>query len=129
MSNGRSNGKTGSGQQPENDYGVPLQEILNMGQAAAQMLNSPIYNVAHQMAVQEIIAQWSATQPKEREKRESCWYELQAQGRAAQTMAGMVERAQQAQTAQSEGQANAEKEYLDRQGFGLDENFNTGTFN
>lgn len=100
-----------------------------MGQAAAQMLNSPIYNVAHQMAVQEIIAQWSATQPKEREKRESCWYELQAQGRAAQTMAGMVERAQQAQTAQSEGQANAEKEYLDRQGFGLDENFNTGTFN
>ena len=121
MSNGTSNGKTESGRQPENDYGMPLQQIIAMGEHASQLLQSPVYNLAHRMSLDSVIQEWSACQPKEREKRESLWHELQALGRTAQTLAGMVERAQQAAHAQSESATQAENEYLDQQGFGLNE--------
>ena len=129
MSSDRSNGRNGSGQAPENDSGMPFQQILQMGQLASNQLNSPVYNFAHRMAIDQAIQEWAGSLPKEREKRESLYHEVQALGRVAQTMAGLVERAQQAAASQNEEQANSEKDYLDRQGFGLDENFNTGTFN
>lgn len=129
MSKDRSNGNNGSGRQPENDYGMPLQQIIAMGENAAQLLQSPVYNLAHRMSLDTVIQEWSACQPKEREKRESLWHELQALGRTAQTLAGMVERAQQAQHAQSDSTTQAEQDYLDRQGFGLDEQPRGGQFN
>ena len=129
MSNGRSNGRNGSNNSPENDYGVPLEQIIHMGEEASRLLNSPIYNLSHRMSLDQTIQEWAATQPKEREKRESLWYELQALGRVAQTMAGMVERAQQAAQARNEEQENADRDYLDRQGFGLDEQFGAGQYN
>ena len=129
MSNGKNYGRNGSGHSPENDYGVPLEQIIHMGEQAAQLLNSPVYNLSHRMALDQTIQEWAATQPKEREKRESLWFELQALGRVAQTMAGMVERAQQAAQARNEEQENADRYYLDRQGFGLYEQFGAGQYN
>jgi len=129
MSNGRNNGSNGQNRPPENDYGMPLQQILQLGQLSAQLLSNPAYNIAHRMAIDQAIQEWASTQPKEREKRESLYYEVQALGRVAQTMAGMVERAQQASEAQNAHQANSEQDYLDRQGFGLDEQLSPGAFN
>jgi len=129
VSKGDNRSRNGSGHSPENDYGVPLEQIIHMGEQAAQLLNAPVYNLSHRMALDQTIQAWASTQPKEREKREALWYELQALGRVAQTMAGMVERAQQASTTRNHEQENAEKEYLDRQGFGLDEQLNAGQYN
>jgi hypothetical protein len=83
------------------------------------MLRSPVYNIAHRMVLDEKIQAWAASQPKEREKRESLYYEVQALGMIAQTMAGMVERSIQVLNSSKEGPDRAEQDYLDRQGFGL----------
>ncbi len=121
MSRERNSGNSGSRNSPSNDYGLPIQQIMEMGQLATKQLQNPIYNVAHRMAMDEVIAQWASSQPKEHAKRESLWHELQALGRVAQTMAGMVERAQQVAESQEREQYESEQDYLDRQGFGSTE--------
>ena len=118
MSNRQGNGRNGQGKPPENDQGMDLNQVIQMGEQASQLLNSQIYNVAHRMAIDETIQAWAATSPKEREKRESLWAEVQAHGRAAMVLSGMVERAQQAMVKQSEQREVTENEFLDKQGFG-----------
>ena len=118
MSNRQGNGRNGQGKPPENDQGMDLNQVIQMGEQASQLLNSQIYNVAHRMAIDETIQAWAATSPKEREKRESLWAEVQAHGRAAMVLSGMVERAQQAMVRQSEQREVTENEFLDKQGFG-----------
>ena len=118
MSNRQGNGRNGQGKPPENDQGMDLNQVIQMGEQESQLLNSQIYNVAHRMAIDETIQAWAATSPKEREKRESLWAEVQAHGRAAMVLSGMVERAQQAMVKQSEQREVTENEFLDKQGFG-----------
>ena len=118
MSNRQGNGRNGQGKPPENDQGMDLNQVIQMGEQASQLLNSQIYNVAHRMAIDETIQAWAATSPKEREKRESLWAEVQAHGRAAMVLSGMVERAQQAMVKQSEQREVTENEFLDKLGFG-----------
>ena len=96
-----------------------------MGEAASQALNNPIYQIAHKGAVDQAILEWSETSPKEREKRESLWHEVQAHGRAAQIMRGCIERAQQLMQKQTAEQ-NTQADYLANQGFGLDEGMSQG---
>lgn len=120
MSNGRNNGSSESSKPPENDSGQTLAQIVRAGEEAARMLQSPVYNMAHRMVLDEKIQAWAASQPKEREKRESLYYEVQALGAIAQTMAGMVERSIQVLSSSTDGPDRAERDYLDRQGFGID---------
>lgn len=122
MSKNSNNGNNSSGSGPVNDSGMPLQEIIKMGEGASQLLNNPIYQMAHRLAVDQAILEWSATSAKEKEKRDSLWHEVQAHGRAASVMQGMIERAQQ--VIQDQNQEYQQSDYLDRQGFGLDENYN-----
>lgn len=119
MSNGKNNGSYESSRLPENDSGQTLEAIVRAGEEASRMLRSPVYNIAHRMVLDEKIQAWAASQPKEREKRESLYYEVQALGMIAQTMAGMVERSIQVLNSSKEGPDRAEQDYLDRQGFGL----------
>jgi hypothetical protein len=97
---------------------MPIQQIMQMGEGASQLLNSPAYNLAHRMSVDQAIQSWSSTAPKEKEKREGHWQEIQALGRISMNMYSMVERAQQLMKDQGEAQFKSQNEYLDQQGFG-----------
>lgn len=119
MSSNEKGNNSKSGNSPDNDSGMPIQQVIQMGEAAANLLENPIYNLAHRMAVNEAVEAWSQTQPKEREKRESLWAEVQALGRTAQTLGVMVERAKELVQKQAEQDFNKEQEYMDQQGFGL----------
>lgn len=128
MSNDSNNGSNGSGSLPEDDSGMNIQQVIQMGELASQALNNPIYQLAHRIAVDQAILEWSSTSPKEVQKREGLWHEIQAHGRAAEAMRGCIERAQQLIKEQSD-QQNTERDYLDRQGFGFEPGFGqTDTF-
>jgi hypothetical protein len=122
-----SNGK--SREAPLDDSGLSRQQVLELGQMASEALNNPIYNVAHQMIVGELIESWAATSPKETNRRESLWHEIQAAGKLAQRMAQMVERAKELLQRQGAEQQQEENEYLDRQGFGFGEQYSGGPEN
>lgn len=119
MSNNSNGSRNKSESSPVDDGGIPIHQVIQMGEAASQLLNNPIYNMAHRMAVNEAVDQWSQTSPKEHAKRESLWHEVQALGRVAESLAGLVARAQELAQRQSEEQHMDEQEYLDRQGFGF----------
>ena len=120
MSKSTNSGNNGSGNSPANDSGLNLQEIIQMGELASQALNNPIYHMAHRMAVDQAILEWSSTSAKEKEKRDSLWHEVQAHGRVAQHLHGFIERAQQVLAEQNR---DPEKDYRDRQGFGFEPNY------
>jgi len=103
---------------PTNDGGLSIQQIMQAGEAASQLLNNPVYNMAHRLSVDQAIQLWSSTAPKEKEKREGHWQEVQALGRISMNMYSFVERAQQLAQEQGEAQFNQQQEYMDQQGFG-----------
>lgn len=114
----RKHNGNGSGSQPENDSGFSPQQVLEMGQAAASLLQNPVYNLAHRIAVDEIINAWSTSKPQEVKTREALWAELQAHGRAAQHLGSLVGRAQELLQNQANQQEQEQAEYIDQQGFG-----------
>lgn len=117
MSNGAEHSSNGSGNSPVSDQGMTLEQVVRMGEEASRLLNSPLYQLAHRIAIDQALAEWSTTSPKEREKRESLWHEVQAHGRAADVMKGCIERAQQIMADQQQGQSDSG--YFDTQGFGI----------
>tara|TARA_R110000824_G_scaffold21461_4_gene79890 strand:+ start:772 stop:1137 length:366 start_codon:yes stop_codon:yes gene_type:complete len=102
---------------PVNDSGLSITQVMEMGQAAAKLLQSPIYNAVHQMAVNEALDHWSTTSPKEVQKRESLWQEVQAHGRAAEKAAELVARAEELLEKQLKEPEERQAEYVDNQGF------------
>lgn len=116
MTSKRSNGRSESS--PDNDSGLSLQQVIEVGQAASHLLGNPVYNVAHRLCVDDLIARWSQTSPQEVKTRESLWHELQAHGRAAQQLGNLVERAKTVLESQQNEQNQSDAEYLDQQGFG-----------
>ena len=111
-------GRNGRESSPVNDSGLTPGQVMEMGQAAAHLLNNPIYNVAHRMAVDEILDTWAGSRPEEVKKREALWAELQAHGRAAQHISALVDRARELVEAQGQTSMQDENEYMDQQGFG-----------
>jgi len=105
----------------QDDTGMSFEQIMEFGHAAAAALGSQVYQVANKIAVDQTIIDWVNTSPKEKEKRESLWHEVQAHGRSQAVMQGMVERAQQAIAARDA--SRPENRHLDEQGFGLDDGY------
>lgn len=101
----------------EPNLGLSLQQVMELGQAAATLLGNPVYNAVHQMAVNEALEEWSQTSPKEVQKRESLWQEVQAHGRAAEKAASMVSRAEEALQKQNDTPEKREADFLNEQGF------------
>ena len=114
----RRNRNAESETRPVSDTGFSPQQILEMGQAASQLLGNPVYNLAHRIAVDDIINKWSTSGVQEVKLRESLWHELQAHGKAAQHLGSLVARAQEILQQQASEQGSQEAEYLDNQGFG-----------
>ena len=69
--------------------------MLSLGEEAGQLLNSPVYNLAHRSVVQNLQDEWMTTLPHEKEKREGLYQRIQALMAVAEEMAMMVEQARQ----------------------------------
>jgi len=102
---------------------------INAGQIAAQALNSPIFNVIHDMMMQQHFMEWQQTDPKEENLRRSLWYEQRALKSVMLTMASMVGEAQRivAERQAENDPVEQERQRMDEQGYGL--NFNQGESN
>jgi hypothetical protein len=96
-----------------------LSEIMELGARAAEALGNPIYALANKIAVDTAMMELVNTAPKEREKRESLWQEIQAHGRISDILHGCVERAETATMSQTDPGLQA----LDDQGFGLEDGY------
>ena len=97
------------------------QEILQLGQSAAEALQSPIFNTMYNLRLQEVFSEWLNTEPKEEKRRESLFYEARGLVELTLRMEGLV---QEAKTILEERQYQQSPEfqqnqYLDDQGFGI----------
>ena len=124
MTREKSNAKPESS--PANDLGLSPQQVMEAGQAAARLLNQPVYNLAHRAAIDEIIENWAQTQPKETNRRESLWHELQALARGSVRLASLVNRAEEMLERQASQGARDQQDNLDTQGFGVPPEYSTG---
>lgn len=123
MSKSNGTAKPQSESSREGDFSVQgVQELIQMGQAAAHLLNNQVYQLAHQGSINDLINELVTSQPQEWKKRESLYHQIRAHGLAANQLALMVERA--TQLLQKQADAQTHNDELDRQGFGLNEDWN-----
>ena len=108
-------------EQSQEDFWQNAQEILQAGEQAAQLLSSPLFNYVYKQQMEATINEWITSAPKEVNKRESLYHQVQAQGQMATRMAEIVEQAQvvQQKVAENDAPAAKQNEYLDTQGFGI----------
>ncbi len=108
---------------PQEMETLTKEKILELGEQAAQLLNSDVYNLAHQMAISQIENDWMGTSPKESLKRESLWHEAQAHGRAAQNLKALINAAQSQNLTDAQKAEQDLLRYENYQGFGLESQF------
>lgn len=105
----------------QQEYWQAAQEMMAAGEQAAQLLNSPVFNVAYRAQMEDTINQWLTSEPKEQNKRDSLYYQAQAQVAMATRMQSFVEQAQRLHEEQRKKQDPKQQraEYLETQGFGV----------
>ena len=101
-----------------------LQHISSVGIQAAELLGSPVFNVAYQNLMNKKYQEWLVSQPKESQKRESLYHQAAGLISIAEELHGAVEDARRIEQAQAERNSStrAEQNYMDQQGFGLNLN-------
>lgn len=97
------------------------EQRINAGQAAAQALNSPIFNVVHELLSQKYYREWLKSDAKEVKTRESNYYRQVALTDLMGEMVSLVSDAQVIiqERARQNDPAEQERARLDEQGFGL----------
>lgn len=93
MAKNRSKQNKADSQTSSTDEVLSAQEILSQGEEAAQLLNSPIYNLAYRSVVQRLQDDWISTKAHEREKREGLYQMVQGLSAVANEMNMMIEQA------------------------------------
>ena len=106
----------GDGSQPLSSAQVA--QIMQIGEEAAQLLQAPVYQLAYRTLLDEAFADWLASHPKEREKRESLWCEAQGLIKMTEKLQTAVEHA--ANLLQQQKDERPQGSSLENQGFGLD---------
>jgi hypothetical protein len=102
------------------DFWQNAQQVLQAGEQASRLLQSPVFNMAYRMQMEDTINRWLTSKPKETNLRDSLYYEAQAQVAMTTKLQAFVEQAQAvlaAQAAEHDGRGKR-AEYLDTQGFG-----------
>lgn len=97
------------------------EQRVNAGQLAAQALNSPIFNVVHELLSQKYYRAWMMSEAKEMKTRESHWYRQMALTDLMKEMVSMVSEAQvivQERQKQNDP-VEQERTRMDEQGYGL----------
>ena len=92
-------------------------EILSLGEQAANLLNAPVYNLAHRSVIQNLQDEWMATQPHEREKREGLYQMIRGLSAISSEMAMMVEKARQMGDDELAQERKLQLAYDENQGF------------
>lgn len=115
------NNKQTDGETSSQDFWKGAQQVIAAGERAAQLLQSPEFNLAYRMQMEDTINLWLSSEPKEQNKRESLYYQAMAQAQMATRMQSFVEQAQRILAQQhAEGDPEAKRaNYLDTQGFGI----------
>ncbi|MEM1191745.1 MAG: hypothetical protein AAGI72_24680, partial [Pseudomonadota bacterium] len=106
---------------------LTVQQILALGEQASQMLGNPVYRTAHQLKLNELISDLIASEPQETKKREWLYHQIRALGAVADQTKQMVDTAKAVLKEQQESSQQRADDYMDRQGFGLDEDYNPFT--
>jgi len=103
------------------DFWKGAQQVIAAGERAAQLLNSPEFNLAYRMQMEDTINLWLSSEPKEQNKRESLYYQAMAQAQMATRMQAFVEQAQRllAEQHATDDPDTRRANYLDTQGFGI----------
>lgn len=98
-----------------------LQRVIQVGQAASELLGAPVFNLMYVMMMNRLTAESDATEPKEERKRESIHFQKRALEQMTQNMGDAVAEAQRVLQEQqnSKNPEDVKKEYLDGQGFNL----------
>ena len=96
---------------------LSLQEMIDLGVSAGQMLESPVVNVVNKLTIEHIFHEWAQSDPQESRKRESLYWELHALNRFMQRAGSLATRASEEINKHQEAQYQAEMEAQDRQGF------------
>ena len=112
----RARGKKTSSQ-PPSPGSMTEDEILKYGEEAAQLLNAPVYNIAHKMALDSLVDSWLQTADNETQKRESLWLQAQLLGLTAGMLLEMVNAAQNINMSEEEKAEQDLNRFLDEQGF------------
>lgn len=73
---------------------MTVEELINLGQETARLLNSPSVGVGLQVAVRDLQNQWLESKPEEKNKREGLYWQLQGMTQFYRTMTGFVQHAE-----------------------------------
>lgn len=94
-------------------------EVKSQGEAAAELLNSPVYNLAHRSVVQNLQDEWMTTSPHEREKREGLYHRIQALSAVSEELAVMISLAKQLDDDELANESKVQLAYDENTGFSL----------
>lgn len=86
-----------------------MEELLSLGEKSAQLLNNPIYVIAHKSAIAEIQDEIIQTRPEEKNRRESLYLEAQALSRGVHRLNAMLNEAQQINLQMQQQEAAAQQ--------------------
>jgi hypothetical protein len=96
---------------------LTAQEMLSQGEAAARLLDSPVYNLAHRSVMQNLQDEWMETKVHEKEKREGLFQMVRGLSAVASEMAMMVEQAKMLGADKLEDERKLQLAYNDNDGF------------
>lgn len=98
--------------------------IMEVGEEASRLLQSPVYNLAYRNVMDGIFHNFIESHPKEEKLRESLYYQVQGLKEVTMLLATSVADAQRIRTELDEENSVDRKyqEHLNTQGFGLELN-------
>lgn len=94
---------------------VNREEILALGQQAAELLSAPIFNEAYRMTVDQIVEQWLTTDDPQ--LREQLWLQAQNLAAVTQNLLGHVNAAQSVNLTEAEMADQDLSRFESEQGF------------
>ena len=86
-----------------------IQQVLEVGMAAAQLMQSPVFDLAYRETVNQCFNQWVATPAQHVKEREAIHSQVTALKSVTQTLMGFWQQADAVQLQQDEEQFRAEE--------------------
>ena len=106
-----------TGQTRPQEEALSAAEILSMGEQAANLLDDPIYNLAHRSVVRNLQDEWMSTSPHESQKREGLYQQIRGLSAVAGEMAAMISQAQQVSDDELTRERKLQLAYSENSGF------------
>lgn len=72
------------------------QQLINIGQEAARLLNSPVFNLAYRQTLDQLFSEFADSQPAHTKERDSIHQETHALGRVVSRLQAFIKTAEMA---------------------------------